>query len=132
MADEKLIRLANFRAFCRGRGLTPSRLAEDLGSRVSYWSDLLGGKKSFGEKIARRIEDHYQIGRGGLDEDKPREQTMKAAPKVDWPFDTYITPERWAALNPQQRAVVEWAAYEALQRVESAHPASSSRKRAAQ
>lgn len=67
VADDKLVRLENFQALCRGRGLTPAVLARDFANRVSYWSELLAGKKPFGEKIARRIEERYGLARGQLD-----------------------------------------------------------------
>ena len=79
VADEKLIRLENFQQFCRRRSLTPAVLARDFENRVSYWSELLAGKKPFGEKIARRIEEKYGLARGQLDELPSSERPSVAA-----------------------------------------------------
>ena len=43
-------------------------LTAKLGSRYSFWNDLLKGNKSFGEKLARRIEEGLELPRGWLDE----------------------------------------------------------------
>lgn len=63
MNDDALIRLSNLKAL----NLTPKDLSERVGNRVSYWSDLLRGQKSFGEKLARKIEEQLSIPRGSLD-----------------------------------------------------------------
>jgi hypothetical protein len=65
MSDDALIRLSNLKA----TDLTPTLLAEKVGGRTSYWSDLLRGKKSFGEKVARKIEEKLGWPRGCLDDD---------------------------------------------------------------
>lgn len=65
MADDALIRLENLRQL----RLSASELSARVGGRYTYWRDLLGGKKSFGEKIARKIEDKLGLPRGSLDED---------------------------------------------------------------
>lgn len=69
MSDERLIRLENLRRLVAERGLTPQSLSDRLGSRYSYWRDLLAGQKSFGEKAARRIEEGLDLPRGWLDQD---------------------------------------------------------------
>lgn len=48
--------------------LTPTDLVQRVGSRSSFWSDLLAGRKSFGEKLARKIEDKLELPPGWLDE----------------------------------------------------------------
>lgn len=63
MSDDALIRLQNLRAL----GLSPTELSKDVGSSYQYWRDLLAGKKSFGEKAARNIEEKLQLSRGHLD-----------------------------------------------------------------
>ncbi len=67
MSDEALIRLANLRSLKQ----TPVQLSERVGNRYTYWRDLLAGKKSFGEKIARKIEEKLELPRGWLDEVSP-------------------------------------------------------------
>jgi len=64
MSDNALIRLQNLHAL----GLGPTELVQQVGSTYPYWRDLLAGKKSFGEKIARRIEEALKLNRGYLDE----------------------------------------------------------------
>jgi hypothetical protein len=63
MNDDALIRLGNLKAL----NLTAQQLSERVGGRVSYWSDLMRGKKSFGEKAARNIEEKLGIPRGSMD-----------------------------------------------------------------
>lgn len=53
MVVDSGIRLENFRTVWRAKGLTPSAANERYGRSVSFWSDLLNGRKSFGEKLAR-------------------------------------------------------------------------------
>lgn len=64
MSDEALIRLDNLKAL----NLTPTQLSARVGGRYTYWRDLLANKKSFGEKIARKIEEKLELRRGALDE----------------------------------------------------------------
>jgi phage repressor protein C with HTH and peptisase S24 domain len=63
MSDDALIRLENLRALNIG----PTELSAAVGSSYQYWRDLLAGKKSFGEKAARKIEDGLGLTRGSLD-----------------------------------------------------------------
>ncbi len=123
-------------------GLTQAQVRKALGVSQGTLSGL--EHRAAGSSLTVRFAELYQVDamwlatgegtpRGRSENQDNKDQGMSARKSEEaWPCDTYITPERWAALNPQQRAVVEWAAYEALQRVESAHPASTSRKRAAQ
>ena len=74
MSDEAAIRRDNLRRICRQRNWTATDLhqAMDPESRYTYWRDLLADtKKSFGERIARRIESTLDLGRGALDEPHP-------------------------------------------------------------
>jgi hypothetical protein len=75
MNDDALIRLSNLKAL----GLTAKLLEQQVGGRYTYWRDLLAGQKSFGEKIARKIEEAMGYPRGYLDQviDKPADE---------WPF----------------------------------------------
>jgi len=69
MSDLKSIRIANLGRLCKARGWGPSELAAHAGRRrSSYWSDLLRGANSFGEKVARSIEEELQLPRGWLDD----------------------------------------------------------------
>lgn len=66
MADEALIRRTRLRSL----KLTPTQLAAKLGKQPSYYSDLmnLDGKKSFGEKTARKIEEGLELPPRWLDD----------------------------------------------------------------
>lgn len=64
MSDDRLIRLENLRTF----GLGPTELKKKFGRSVSYWSDMLRGQKSFGEDLARAIEESAGLPRYWMDE----------------------------------------------------------------
>ena len=50
-------------------GKTAAELSRDVGGSYQYWRDLLASeKKSFGEKVARKIEEAYGLTRGHLDQ----------------------------------------------------------------
>jgi hypothetical protein len=68
MAEDAGIRLANFQSLWKRYGWTPSKLVAGCGNTPSYWSDLYHGRKSFGEKTARRIEDGMGLVRLSLDD----------------------------------------------------------------
>lgn len=63
MSEDALIRLENLKRL----KLDASALSNKVGSRTSYWHDLLAGKKSFGEKVARKIEEKLSLSRLSLD-----------------------------------------------------------------
>lgn len=75
MSDDSLIRLANLRALSK----TPAQLSERVGGRYTYWRDMLKGEKSFGEKVARKIEEAYGLPRGYMDNPHERGKVMTAA-----------------------------------------------------
>lgn len=63
MSEDALIRLSNLRSL----GLTAKELSILVGGKESYWFGMLAGKRSFGEKIARKIEEAKGLQRGALD-----------------------------------------------------------------
>ena len=68
VSEDSGIRRANLRRLCAARLLDARGLSARVGSRYSYWRDMLTDeKKSFGEKIARRIEEALELPRGWLD-----------------------------------------------------------------
>jgi hypothetical protein len=73
MSDEAAIRRKNLARLCKVRGWGPKELHEAMGEDggvYSFWPNLLNNpKKSFGEKVARRIEDSLNLPRGWLDTD---------------------------------------------------------------
>lgn len=73
MAEEKLIRIKRLKAALESRHIAqPARarhLKDKCGSSVGYWSGLLAGDRSFGEKVARSVEESLQLPRGYLDQE---------------------------------------------------------------
>lgn len=64
----KLIRIARLKQFAASRGLHgPSGLGAAIGKKSNQTSDLLSGKASFGEKVARSIEEHAGLPQLWLD-----------------------------------------------------------------
>lgn len=100
MSDDAAIRRENFKAIVAKRGWPIADLCGETGKmgwgRYSYWRDLLENPtKSFGEKIARRIEERLTLPRGSLDEPgygrsgrypKPAERIVAPAPTDDERF----------------------------------------------
>jgi len=78
MSDDALIRLARLKKL----GYSPAELALELGTTAQYWRDLLAGKKSFGEKIARRVEEKLGLQRYYLDLRDDDAPPPKRAPKM--------------------------------------------------
>ena len=67
MADDAEIRRENFRAYW-GDNWSPSLAVSRLWGTASQWSDLYHGRKSFGEKLARQIEEKLGLARLSLDD----------------------------------------------------------------
>jgi hypothetical protein len=66
--DMKTLRRANFNRILKSKGLGVKDLPALLGRTYSYWRDLAEtDTKSFGEKIARHIEDVMNLPSGVLD-----------------------------------------------------------------
>lgn len=142
MADEAVIRKQNLVRYCREHKppLAATDLAELLGSRVSLWADLLAGRKpSFGEKLARRIEEGLGLPRGYLDQVHDGEAPASRGPDLTpderrllLAFRTVLREDRTNTLAAIERRAREVAELREQVREEaaSAAPASPSRKRA--
>jgi len=63
MSEDAQIRRDNLATLQLG----PKELTEKLGRTYSFWRDLVKSNKSFGEKLARSIEDGLELPRGWLD-----------------------------------------------------------------
>lgn len=76
--DLKAVRQERLKEFARSRGVLddPSGLAEAIGKKPNQVYNLLHGSSSFGEKVARSIEEHAGLPRYWLDVDA---QTRNAA-----------------------------------------------------
>lgn len=69
MNDEAGIRRANLNRLLKARKLGPTALSRAYKGAPTppYWSDLRRGRKDFGEKAARDIEEGLGLPRGWLD-----------------------------------------------------------------
>lgn len=68
MTTEAEARRANLRRLVQDRaGGNVTRFGALVGKQQSYISDLLAGRKAFGEKVARQIEAKLALKRGWLD-----------------------------------------------------------------
>lgn len=109
MSDEAAIRRTNLRALCKRREWSIKDLAARLTwARYTYWRDLLDdeSKKSFGEKVARRIEESLELGRGWLDEPNggtahryPRASAPPPPPGTDFTDRHLVSESDWALLQ---------------------------------
>lgn len=88
----KLIRITRLKQFFTQRGIEELSLrAKAIGKKPNQASDLLTGKASFGEKVARSIEEHTGLPSGWLDHlgdanEKPNIEpaVSKPVPLVSW------------------------------------------------
>lgn len=86
MADDKLIRLHNLKRILADKGIPldkPGRLGKLIDRKSNQCSDLISGRASFGENIARHIEGCFGLPRGWLDDDHdPSEPIPYGSAKV--------------------------------------------------
>lgn len=68
MAENAIIRMDNFNRLFPESRFGPADLSRKFGRRTSFWTDLRAGRKSFGEKLARSIEQTAELAPGSLDE----------------------------------------------------------------
>lgn len=70
----------------------------------SFFAELLGGKKSFGEKLARSLEDELRLEPKSLDE--PIIAGSNVVPLIipTWPFQ--FSRARYDRLLPQQKSMI--------------------------
>lgn len=105
------IRLANLRSLNKQepeRGEFIKDLMKEVGvGRYSYWRDLLAGNKSFGEKIARRIEDCLRLPDGWLDVDRSRGQAEPAKPPSAFQDRRQFSESEWATWQAVKMMVPE-------------------------
>lgn len=111
MADDSAIRLHNLRKLVKP--WKPARAIELFGGSPSYWSDLLNGRKSFGEKKAREIEGIAAVPRGWLDQAHDDDAPVQQAEASPWPIKL-IDRKRFERLPKHSRERVEMAMLEAI------------------
>ena len=87
VSDEKQIRIKRLKAALDSKHVEPAgrarHLAEKCGKSVSYFSGLLAGDRSFGEKIARAIEGALDLPRAYLDQPGLSAEAMEVADLYD-------------------------------------------------
>lgn len=129
MAEDAAIRLENLRRILNERrpAVTGAELARRMGVQRSYTSELLAGRKSFGEKVARTIEAALDLPRGWLD-NATDEEPVPSKPPAAWPFEL-ISEDQWSRLTERQRGAVEAAAVAAMRDLALDVPEAPSRKR---
>ncbi len=72
-------RVQRVHELCSSRGWGITELANRTGyGSASYWSDVLRGEKSFGEKAARKLEECLGLPRCWLDDTISLDQDPKA------------------------------------------------------
>lgn len=84
---DKTVRIQKLKAVLKARHIEDrdraSYLTGQLGSTVGYWSGLLAGDRSFGEKMARRIEEGLKLPRSYLDDVGLSADAMEVAELFD-------------------------------------------------
>lgn len=106
----KLIRIARLKKLAGERG--PVEFGQFIGRKTNQTSDLLAGRASFGEKVARAIEEYAGLPEGWLDQDDDLENVEGV-----WPFDL-LSPDHVRKLSIKQRAMVEKFALDLLEMAE--------------
>jgi hypothetical protein len=112
MAEDALIRRENFKRLMKERGWELGVLKDALGwGRYSFWRDLISDDqaKSFGEKLARKIEDKAGLPRGWLDSSgakaPPKPALVRSTPETSGPAGDY-TEEDFAILADVKLAML--------------------------
>lgn len=97
---EQDIRRKNLKRYmetrCEG---SPTKLANAAHKPVNQIQDMLAGRKSFGEKVAREIEDALGLEPKALDVDRDDEAPVPVLYR--WPFQ--IDQERFERLKSEQK-----------------------------
>lgn len=89
----KLVRIARLKKLQADSKLSGQEFCDLIGCKPNQLSDLLHGRASFGEKVARKIEEKAGKPPGWLDE------------SPGWPFA--IDFERFDKLEPDQKKAIE-------------------------
>ena len=115
MSDEAAIRRANLRRFRKARNWGPADLHRQCGGSYSLYPSILNDPtKSFGEKIARRLEEGLGLPMGWLDMEQPN--AVPAEPVVSEPATEYRA--KWP-LSDEVLAQLRKLDADALLRVEN-------------
>lgn len=88
-----------------GEAVSSVKLSAVTSKQPSYWSDVLRGRKSFGDKAAREVETALSMPQLHLE-------------GATWPFDE-VDQDRFERLSQRQKGRVEQALIEILEKIES-------------
>lgn len=123
MATDSETRLEMLIDVCLSRGWvnvrdprrpSPTKLAQAIDREVNYCSDLLKGSRSFGEEIARHIEDRLALPRYFLD----GVVAVNTGSSAGWPFPG-IDKARFDALDPMSQGEIQGKVREMIARFEA-------------
>lgn len=92
----------------------------------SFFAELLGGKKSFGEKLARSLENELQLEPKSLDEPITAGSNVVPLPLPTWPFR--FSRARYDQLQPQQKAKIAERIEGMIEAFEAEAPAPKKRR----
>lgn len=120
MSDEKLVRLENLVAVMTDRKMVtargrpcPTLLKQRAGfGGYSFWAGILNGSRSFGEDLARRLEDALGLPRWYLD---------GASSDGGWPFRG-IDKASFDKLTDEQKLEIQGIVRRAILDFESSQP----------
>lgn len=113
--DLKEIRRARLAQFAKLKKVEedPSGLASLIGKKANQVNNLLSGRASFGEKVARSIEEAAELPTLWLDTDQ-----AAGDPLPGWPFEAALL-DRLVALDARERLIVQGRLEEAIASRES-------------
>lgn len=102
-----------------------SAMGRELHMRPNQINDMIHGRKSFGERVARRIEERLKLPRYALDEDLRVDVLERAKAALNhqdlaWPFS--ISRERFTRLPNAVKLRVEGAMLGVIQEYEKCAP----------
>jgi len=130
----KEVRIAHLDAVLRtsfdGNKSAMARAAAERSDKqrnASFFIELLGGKKSFGEKLARKLEGELQLEPKSLDEPISQGSNIVRLPPPAWPFP--FSRARFDQLLPLQKVKIAERIEGMIEAFEEEAPARKKRRR---
>lgn len=107
----KLVRIERLKLLRKERGEPgPVEFGALIGKKPNQVSDLLSGRASFGEKVARSIEE--RAGKPARWMDQPIDAPSLTGEDAVWPLAEILTPDEWRLLPGEARkAVIQGASF---------------------
>lgn len=107
MSEDSLIRRTNLRNYCAAKKWGPAALGRAIRRSTQQCSDLLAGRASFGETIARHIENLLELPRNWLDFPHSREEIQSVvSSSKDGHHHTGEKTSRYGALDAEDAIVI--------------------------